>query len=125
MSTRDRFSGARSTSSRPSPPSDSGISTMVASGWLRASPLAMARQTPSAGRASLKESQATRMFMAAAYTGSGQACETDRRPGSVALEILDFALVPFGGGAAVEGAQVAALAGLGVLLAGIKPVFAG
>jgi hypothetical protein len=32
-------------------------------GWLFFNPAAMARHTASAGRASLKESQATRMFM--------------------------------------------------------------
>jgi hypothetical protein len=41
------------------------------------------------------------------------------------FEILHVALVFLGGGARFEGAEIAALAGLRVELAGIKPVFAG
>jgi hypothetical protein len=41
------------------------------------------------------------------------------------LEILHIALVLFGGGARLEGAEIAALAGFRIELAGIKPVFAG
>jgi hypothetical protein len=44
---------------------------------------------------------------------------------SVALEILDLAFVLLSRRPAVEGAQVAAFAGLWVLLARIKPVLAG
>ena len=44
--------------------------------------------------------------------------------GSVPLEELDFAFVFFGGGSGCECAEVAALAGGGVFLAGIESVFA-
>jgi hypothetical protein len=43
----------------------------------------------------------------------------------VPLEVLNLAFVLLGGAFALEGAEVAALAGLRVLLARIEPVFAG
>lgn len=42
----------------------------------------------------------------------------------VPFEVLDFALVLLRGLLAGEGAEIAALAGARVLLAGVKPVFA-
>src|SRR6476620_5445776 len=44
---------------------------------------------------------------------------------SVALEVLHLALVLLRRSARLEGAEVAALAGLGIGLARVKPVFAG
>ena len=41
------------------------------------------------------------------------------------LEVLDRALVLLGGGAGLEGAEIAPPAGLRILLAGIEPVLAG
>ena len=45
--------------------------------------------------------------------------------GSVPLEILDLALVFLGRRPGLEGTEIAALAGPGVLLAGVEPVLAG
>jgi hypothetical protein len=42
----------------------------------------------------------------------------------VALEVLDFPLVPFGGLPCGEGAKVASAAGLGIDLSRIKPILA-
>src|SRR4051794_18565100 len=43
----------------------------------------------------------------------------------MALEVLHRAFVLLGGGAGAEGAQIAALAGLRILLARVEPVLAG
>jgi len=43
----------------------------------------------------------------------------------VALEILHITLVLFRCGARAEGAEIAALAGVGIDLARIEPIFAG
>jgi hypothetical protein len=41
------------------------------------------------------------------------------------LEVLDRPLVRFGGSSGFEGAEITALASLGVFLARVKPVFTG
>src|ERR1700733_15050706 len=60
----------------------------------------------------------------AASWQSGMTTDRHRRA-SMPLEVLHRALVLLGGGAAGEGAEIAAAAGLRILFARIEPVFAG
>ena len=62
---------------------------------------------------------------AAAATGHGARARRPPCHGSMPFEKLHGALVLLRSGERFEGPEVSALAGLGVLLAGIKPVLAG